>query len=207
MPEFNQGEFNTGEYNDSPNQNPDGPSFVFVPPGPPAITISAPLAPPPQQLTNVATLINGGYKEAGVMLFRNGILLTQGPDYSRINGIVTLVVPPGPTDVLTARVFGIGKALGGATQERYIAPWTFRLAGAFDSVSQVYHINFGPTITGICDGRNRLFQWGVQMQRVQVFRNGILQTFNQDIAAGQFAVVFLPGSIPQPNDLITILGY
>lgn len=206
MPEFNQGEFNTGEYNDSPNQTPGG-SPVFIPPGPPAITITAPLASPPQQLTNVATLINGGYKEAGVMLFRNGILLTQGSDYSRVSGIVTLVVPPGPGDALTARVFGIGKALGGPTQERYIAPWTFRLGGAFDGVSLVYHINFGPTITGVCDGRNRLFQWGVQMQRVQVFRNGILQTSNQDIATGQFAVVFLPGSIPQPNDLITILGY
>lgn len=200
MPDFNQGDWNSGDFN-----GPGG--APLVPPAAPVATISAPLAAPPQQFTNASVLINGGYKEAGVMIYRNGILLTYGLDYTRKGGIVTLIVPPGPSDIMTARVFAVGKVLGGPYPERYIAPWTFRMNGAFDNASLTYQIDFGPTITGGCDGINNLFQWGCVLERVQCWRNGILQTFNVDFAAGQTAMVFLPGAIPQPGDLLTILGY
>lgn len=197
---FNQIDFNQGDFN--------GPSAagLIIPPRPP-ITISNPLAPPPIQLTNFATLINGQYREAGVMIFRNGLLLTQGLDYTRNGGIVNLVVPPIPGDILSARVFAIGKQLGGPNPHRYIAPWTLRLTGKFDSVSLFYEIVMPPTIQGGVDGKNGLFTWSVQVARAQVFKNGILQTIGQDYCAGPNALVFLPASIPQPGDIITLLGY
>lgn len=170
-------------------------------------TISAPLASPPQQFTNVNTLINGQANVIGVMLFRDGILMTEGLDYTRDGGKVTMTTPPTGNDILTARVFAIGRNLGGPGPTRYIAPWTLRLAGAFDGVSTSYQIVFGPTIAGICDGVNPTFTWQVWVQRGQVWRNGILQTQGIDIAWAPTAVKFLPNAIPQAGDIITMLAY
>lgn len=195
--EFNQSEWNSGESNSS-----------VTPPTAPVATISTPLASPPQQLTNYATLINGQYKEAGVMIYRNGLLLTEGLDYTRNSGVLTmLLILPQPGDLMVARVFAVGGQLGGAKPERYIAPWTVAIAGKFDGVATLYEIVFGPTIMGACDGRNNLFTWGITLQRALVFRNGILQTLNVDVVNGPTAMVFLPGAIPQPGDILTILGY
>lgn len=177
-------------------------------PGPfPQPTISTPLAPPGQQLTNASTLITGKYLEAGVLVFRNGVLMTEGFDYTRSAGSVTFVVPPQAGDVLTAQVFSIGKQLGGATPLRYVSPWALPLLGAFDGVGTLYGISFGPTIMGNCDGKNPIFVIQVMFQRLQVWRNGILQTAMQDYNAGPTVIAFLPGSIPQPGDLLTVLGY
>ncbi len=202
---WNQPDWNDDLWN-GPGPEP-GSDPSIIPPAAPVATISSPLAPPPQQFTNIATLINGQYKEAGVLVYRNGVLLTQGFDYTRDGGIVTLIVAPGPGDIMSARVFAIGKALGGPYPERYIAPWTLRLTGAFDNAGLLYSIVFPPTITGGCDGRNNLFGWGCVLQRAQIFRNGLLQTINVDVVNGGLACVFLPGSIPQVGDLITVLGY
>ena len=49
-----------------PGFNIPGP---LIPPAAPVATISTPLAPPGQQLTNFATLINGQVDLVGVMLF------------------------------------------------------------------------------------------------------------------------------------------
>lgn len=200
MPEFNQPEYNQNQFN-------QGPAPVIYPPTPPTVTISTPLAPPGQQLTNYPTLINGGYKEAGALIFRNGILLTEGFDFTRNGGVVNFLVPPQPKDVLTAQVFSIGLQLGGNNPQRYVAPWGLPLTGKFDGSATFYSISFGPTINGLFDGKSNLITWGVSFQRVQIYRNGILQTWNQDYAAGPTAAVFYPNSIPQPLDLVTLLGY
>ena len=165
------------------------------------------LAPPPQQFTNAATLATGQYKEAGLMLFRNGLLLTEGLDFTRAGSLVTFVVPPGAGDIVTARVFARGKQLGGTTPERYISPWSLSLAGAYDGTGTNYQIQFGPSIVGDCDGVNNLFTWGVNMPRVKIYRNGVLQTFGVDVYAGPTAMVFLAGAIPQPGDIITMMGF
>jgi len=171
----------------------------------PQITISTPLAPRPQQFTNIATLLSANV--CGVMIFRNGILMTDGLDYTRVGGAVTFVVPPIAKDVMTAQVFAVGLQLGGATPQRYISPWTLPLTGAFDGVGTFYEIVVGPTIAGVLDGTNNLFTVSLPLARIQLWRNGLLQTLNQDFVAGPTAIVFLPGSIPQPGDILTLLGY
>ena len=171
----------------------------------PQITIANPLAPIPQQWTNVPTLLQANL--AGVWLFKGGLLLTKGADYT-INGAqITFTVAPVLGDVITASVFQIGLQLGGATPQRYVAPVSFPVFGAFDGAGLVYSISTGPTIFGLLDGINNLFLVGAAMPRWQIWRNGILQTFNVDVVAGQTAFVFLPGAIPQPGDILTALGY
>lgn len=171
-----------------------------------SVTISAPLASPPQQFTNIATVIETS-NLVGIMLFLNGLLQTETLDFTRTGAVVTMIVPPASGDVLTARVFVLGKALGGPGPTRYGAPWTLRVTGAFDGVSTIYLIAWGPTISGVCDGTNPVFTWQVAVQRGQVWKNGILQTEGADIAMGQTAVKFLTGAIPHPGDLITMLAY
>lgn len=171
-----------------------------------SVTISAPLASPPQQFTNVPTLVETS-NLVGVMLFLNGLLQTETLDFTRTGGVVTMVVPPAEGDVLTARVYVLGKALGGPGPTRYGAPWTLRLTGAFDGVSTTYLIAWGPTITGVCDGTNPIFVWQCTVPRITVFKNGILQTEGVDVAVGTTAMKFLPGAIPHPGDLITFSGY
>ncbi len=172
-----------------------------------AITISAPLAPPPQIFTNAQTLIDGQANVAGVLLLLNGLLQTPGLDYARTGGQVRMVVPPSHDDVLTARVFAIGRQLGGSSPTRYIAPWSLSLAGPYDGVGTAYQIVFGPTISGVCDGANPVFTVQVQLQRLQLFRNGILQTVGVDYGGFATVFVFKPGSIPESGALLTLLGY
>lgn len=208
-----------------PNPNPSSPAFISGLPG---------LVP--QQFTNVNTLINGQVKAARIMIFLNsrplgrpalpntglpgrvlpgfarpryGYLLNEGSDYAIKGGLLTLVVPPPQGTTLTAVVFQIGIALGGPTPTRYVAPWQLPLAisGLYDGVSTAYQIQFPPTIFGACDGINNLFTWGVSLKQARVFRNGLYQTKNVDFAAGALALVFLPGAIPQPGDIITMSGW
>lgn len=200
-------------------------------------TINAPPAPPPQQFSNVATLINGQADVVGVMLFirfanpsgaalpgqglPGGILpgfnpavsaprsalLVDGVDYTRNGGIITMTAPPPVGSLLVAQVFAKGKQLGGSNPYRYIAPWSLNVQGAYDGASLAYKIVFGPTISGGVDGVNALFLIGASVARLQVFRNGLLQTINQDVVSGPTAIVFLPGAIPQPGDVITALAF
>lgn len=63
------------------------------------------------------------------------------------------------------------------------------------------------TIQGNIDGINNLFQWQVYYPLIQLWRNGVLQTQGIDYGAGTTALVFLPLSIPQPGDILTLEGF
>jgi hypothetical protein len=194
------------------------------------ITINAPLASPPQQFTNVATLIQADM--VAVMLFITfpapqpilpgfggpgglpgwgqppiSALMVEGKDYTRAFGRITFASPPPPECKITAQVFARGKQLGGATALRNIAPWSLAVTGAYDGVAVDYQLQTGPTISGNCDGTSALFTVGVSCPRYQVFRNGLLLTAMFDYNAGTTAVVFLPGAVPVPGDTLTFLGY
>lgn len=204
------------------------------------LAISTPLIAPPQQFTNVRTLINGQGNAVKVLLFLNtrpidigpptipggslpgtsfpgfapifaryGRFLTEGQDYSIDGGIVTMMTPPTAMEILTAVVFSIGVALGGRTPTRYVAPWhlPFALVGPYDGVGTTYYVVLGPTIFGTVDGANATFTFGVQLQKVSVFRNGILQTVGTDVVTGPTSIRFLPRSIPKEFDLITMTGW
>lgn len=208
---FNQNPFNTQQFNQAGfGPPPDVPPVFPYDPGRgpynyPQITINAPIAPPPQVLTNVPSLLEAD--AVGVLIFRNGLLQTAGTDYTRSGFVVTMVVPPTATDMITAAVFARGLQLGGPNPRRYLAPWTLRLTGAFDGVGTVYRIVVAPTIFGILDGVNNLFTWQVSMKQVQLFRNGVLMTRGFDYGSGSTAAVFMAGAIPQPGDILTLLGW
>lgn len=171
----------------------------------PQITIANPLAPRGQQLTNIPSLLQTN--SVGVWIFLNGLLMTRGLDYTINGSLVTFTVAPLAGDQVTAKVFQLGSQLGGANPQRYVAPNVFAVLGPLDGVGVSYSISTGPTIFGLTDGINTLYTFGVSFQRVAVWRNGVLQTFNVDVVAGQTSIVFLPGAIPQPGDFITLLGY
>lgn len=204
MSGFNQNPFNTQTFGGGPWAQP-----LPVPgSGPynyPQITINAPIAPPPQVFTNFASLLQANI--AGLAIFRNGLLMTEGDDYTRAGEILTMATPPAATDLIVAAVYALGLQLGGSNPQRYIAPWSVRLTGNFDGVSTMCRLTTGPTILGTTDGINNLFTWGVQVRRVQLYRNGIAQTIGQDFAAGQNALVFINGVRPQPGDILTIFAW
>jgi hypothetical protein len=217
-----------------PGFNIPGP---LIPPAAPVATISTPLAPPPQQYTNIAALLQADI--VGVMLFirfnnptpptpalpgaflpggalpgppvlvtlPKSVLLVDGVDYTHSGGNITMTQPPPVGSLLVAQVFTKGLQLGGNTAKRYVAPWGYTVTGPYDGVGVAYRITTGPTISGGVDGVNNLYQIAVSNQRYQVWKNGVLQTAMVDYNAGPTAIVFLPGAIPQPGDFITALAY
>lgn len=63
------------------------------------------------------------------------------------------------------------------------------------------------TIQGGIDGRSAVFYWQVYFPQIQLWRNGVLQTNGVDYCAGPTSLKFLPGAIPVPGDILTLLGY
>lgn len=64
------------------------------------------------------------------------------------------------------------------------------------------------TIVGVIDGTNTVFWLSIGgVLTMQVFRNGVLQTPNVDYTSLNNQITFLPGSIPQPGDLLTAEAY
>jgi hypothetical protein len=59
----------------------------------------------------------------------------------------------------------------------------------------------------VTDGKNAVFTTGVALKRIQVWKNGILQTIGVDVSTVPLAILFLPASIPGPGDIITALGW
>lgn len=62
------------------------------------------------------------------------------------------------------------------------------------------------SVQGTIDGTNAVFLLPAILSRAQVFRNGAAMTLNFDCVFGERSLVFLPGQIPQPGDIITVLG-
>lgn len=70
-----------------------------------------------------------------------------------------------------------------------------------------YGQGYPPTLLGILDGVNAAFSTGVVLRKAVAYRNGVRMTLNVDVvAAGQY-VIFLAGQIPQPGDLLVVLGW
>jgi hypothetical protein len=71
-----------------------------------------------------------------------------------------------------------------------------------------YFSTVNGTLMGPVDGRNPLFFASVLLKGVQVYRNGLAQTYLSDVVhQGYNGITFLPGSIPQPGDIIECWGF
>lgn len=63
------------------------------------------------------------------------------------------------------------------------------------------------TITGTIDGVNATFFLSFPITTAQVYRSGVLMTQPTDVVFGANQLVFQPGQIPQPTDVITVEGW
>lgn len=63
------------------------------------------------------------------------------------------------------------------------------------------------TIQGVVDGVNRIFTVQVYLHRAWVWVNGVVQTQNVDFAFGGTGLIFMPGSIPAADSIITLSGW
>lgn len=112
-----------------------------------------------------------------LMLFRNGVLQTQGYDYLKNGPWINLLTAPLLDDT---QAFVIG--MGGAACS-----------------------TFSGTITGAVDGLNRTFVLPAGTVGEMLFRNGILQTINKDYTRSGATVVF--AQPPVPGDILTAQAF
>lgn len=89
----------------------------------------------------------------------------------------------------------------------YVAAQQGTTGGGAPNVPIQYSTALG-TIVGVIDGVNAVFwlQAGGVMQ-MQVTRNGLTQTPGVDYNSVNNQITFLPGSIPQPGDTLTVEAY
>lgn len=117
------------------------------------------------------------------LLFRNGLLLTNGYDYSLPSGAWI-----------------------------YLLPSNFIVDGdslvAVTSIGGITCSTFTGSIAGGIDGSNVYFTLPFDFAGLMLFRNGALQTENYDyeIVNSRF-IMMLPISIPQPGDVLTAQAY
>ena len=165
---------------------------AYVPPPQAPELVSSPPVPPPQQFTNA-----GNPPPGGAALPNQGLTGQILPGFGGPPPLVQMLPadPPGPTAGGTALP---NTALAG------------RITPGFSHENQPRQIilPYPPvTIFGVMDGVNRIFTWGVVLRRADVFRNGVLQTLNVDVCVGPTSMTFLPGSEPQPGDILTMRGW
>lgn len=86
-------------------------------------------------------------------------------------------------------------------------PWIQPTISAPVSVPPQQFTTADGTIQGALDGVNATFTLGVTLRRAQIWRNGLLMTQNFDCIFGSRVIIFLPGQIPQPGDVIEVQGY
>ena len=125
---------------------------------------------------------NNAVPAASLNLFRNGILMKQGVDYTLSNGLITFVgvAVPQPNDILLAS-YRTGANNSG---------WTF-----FDAEIPA----------GTVDGSNTAFtiqQAPNPPASLALYRNGLYLRQNLDYTLSGTAIVFGPGLAPQPGDTL-----
>ncbi len=160
----------------------------------PQITIANPLAPPGLQLTNVASLLQTNM--VGTWVFKNGLLLTKGPDYTQNGAQITFTVAPISSDILVASVFQLGLQLGGATPQRYVAPVSFLMTGALCDGGWADLLDRdGPDDLRDALGRNKQFVFGGRRNAPSRHRSGTMESCLPLMSTwwlSQTAFVFLP---------------
>jgi hypothetical protein len=133
--------------------------------------------------TNAAfTLANVPNPPASLELFRNGLLLTQGGDYTLSANAITFAsgAVPQPNDVLAA---------------------FYRLSVSIPGVGFVDQ----ETPTGAINGTNAVFmlsQTPSPVASLALYRNGLLMSASVDYTLSGMTVTFLSASIPQSTDTL-----
>jgi hypothetical protein len=129
------------------------------------------------------TLANVPNPPASLALFRNGLLLTQGGDYTLSSSTITFLTGavPQPNDVLLA---------------------SYRLSVIIPGVGFVDQ----ETPTGTIDGVNAVFtlsQTPSPSTSLAVYRNGLRMSPAIDYTLSGTAITFMTASVPQPTDTLS----
>ena len=128
------------------------------------------------QLGNIPNPATSAY------LYRNGLLMRQGTDYSLSNSSITFASTslPQPNDILLA---------------------SYRMG---TNSSGVVFVD-GEIPTGTVDGSNTAFtlsQAPNPPASLELYRNGIHLRSTLDFTASGASIVFLPGQAPRPGDIL-----
>lgn len=201
------GNFNEQDFN-GPDPTQDRPVYP--------VTITAPIPPPPQIFSNLATIISNmdasrtwgleeqtwgddadtwiGKSGIQVTLFRNGIYQTLYKDYFRSGSLLTFYDGSQPLagDILTADVFTLQVTIDGAAPQ-YGTDQIKRRAAA-----PIQFSSFNKTILGVMDGVNLIF--GLAMGPT-IF--GVLDGVNATFTTG----VYIKRARVYRNGLLMTLGY
>lgn len=165
---------------------------AYAPPPSQTYPISSPPVPPPMQFTNAGNPLPGG-----PAMPNRGLPGQILPGFNSTPPLIQLrpALPPDAND--------IQPALPGTHAPNSFVP-------GYGHINQTERVvlPYPPiTIFGVMDGVNPLFTWQVAIRRGDVMRNGLRQTLNVDVCVGPTSMKFLPGSIPQPGDVITMWGW
>lgn len=122
---------------------------------------------------------------ASLLLYRNGVLQTQGIDYTLSSNEITFAIEATPQagDLLVA---------------------SYRVDGA---LAVALGMVDGETPSGAIDGTNRSFTLAGTprpARSLRVYRNGLLQREGVDYTLHENIVTFAPGSTPVPGDILTV---
>jgi hypothetical protein len=114
----------------------------------------------------------------GLALFRNGLLLRQGVDYSVSGNVLAFAVAPKAGDALSAW-------------------YRTELSGP--------EVVNSETPSGVVDGANSIFALAsapLPAASVQLFRNGLLLKAGADYTISGPTITFVPASTPAPGDIL-----
>jgi len=128
------------------------------------------------------TLANPPNPSSSLALFRNGMLLQSGPDYTLTGNSIQFVAgkQPSPGDVLQG---------------------SYRVAGTLPGIGFVD----AESPAGTVDGSNLVFnttQTANPITSLAVYRNGLRLKANVDYAVNGTSITFGSGLAPQPGDLL-----
>ncbi|HTB18998.1 MAG TPA: hypothetical protein VK708_12835 [Bryobacteraceae bacterium] len=134
--------------------------------------------------TNVGFILaNVPNPSTSLALYRNGLLLTQGRDYTLLANAITFVTGaiPQPNDVLAAY---------------------YRLAVSIPGVGFVDQQTPAGTVNGV-NGVFTLAQTPAPTASLAVYRNGLLMTAGVDYTLGGAVITFMTGLVPQTGDTLS----
>jgi hypothetical protein len=170
-------------------QGPQGPAGPAGPQGPAGASGQSPTfvdAEIPAGTINGAnttfTLANTPSPQTSLELYRNGLLMKQGADYSISGATLTFVA---------ASIPGAGDSL--------IASYRYGAASGGSSFAD------GETPSGVLNGSNANFTLAhapTPATSLALYRNGLFMTQGVDYTLNGSAVSFIPAAVPQSSDLL-----
>jgi hypothetical protein len=130
------------------------------------------------------TLANAPSPQSSLALYRNGLFMTPGVDYTLNGAVVTFVAgaTPQPGDIITASY-----RYGGEEPAAVAFVDSETPSGAIDGANRSYTLTASPSPAA----------------SLALYRNGVLMTQDVDYTLSGATIDFIAGVTPQPGDILT----